>query len=209
MRGKNMSGVYRNGGDQEIRPPCQSAGEWEPLRRDALRVTSEGKPALILGTLPASLHVAALILEGTTLRFQNIKEMDLRHPMTVFPFNQQKVLRYILDLALQKAFVYRTRPEISTGNLLAPGFLQEGRLHAPQWIEKDWLVCTQCGGYVCRCGGCLCYDEGQKKYRTSLSLRREVRVEYLRAIGFCSANIETRPKAKILRFPRKKKSPKY
>jgi hypothetical protein len=204
MRQKRMSGIYRNGCDQELRPPCQSGGEWEPLRRDALRMTGEGKPALILGTLPASLQVAALTLDGTALRFQTVREMDLRHPMTVFPFNQQKVLAFFLDLALEKAFVFRAKPESPAGKPSAPGFHQEEGHHLPLWIGKELLVCNRCGGYVCPCGGCRCYGAGNK--RAGLPLPREERVEYLRAILFCSANLETRSKAKIFLFRRKKKS---
>jgi hypothetical protein len=200
-----------HGLDETFCATCPLLGEAEPLRRDALRVTKEGKPVLILRTLRASLSVSALILEGTTLRFETFREMDLRHPMTVIPFNPQKILRLFLDLALQKALVSQTNPELSAGEPMASDRSRIGPAPAPSGPGTESLVCTQCGGVVHRCGCCLCGSKGKKhtgpkKSSAPFPISREERMEVLRAVLFCIAPIETRPKAKVLRFPRKKTS---
>ena len=177
---------------------------FSPLRRDALRVTEEGKPSLILQTLLASLSVTALVLEGTSLRFETIREMSLRHPMTVPSFEPRKVLRVFLDLALQQGYLCQPRQE-----LMNPRGEGPFRCHFDQIelsLEKGSLGCRRCEAYVCLCGRCLCgyateNNSGQEIYHPPPAVSREERLEYIRVVKFCLAHIETRPKAKILMFP--------
>jgi hypothetical protein len=88
-----------------------SLREAEPLRRDALRVTDEGKPALILRAILASLSIKALVLDGRTIRFETLREISLRHFITVPSFNPRKVFKLFLDLVLQKGYIFPPQSE--------------------------------------------------------------------------------------------------
>ncbi len=117
--------ICKHGLDERLCPTCQQAREavplrrdalreTEPLRRDALRVTVEGKPALILRTVLGTLNVAVLVLDGKTIRFETVKEISLRHPMTVIPFNRpEKFLIGFLELALQNGYLFHPHQELT------------------------------------------------------------------------------------------------
>jgi hypothetical protein len=198
-----------HGLDERFCATCQLARETEPLRRDALRVTDEGKPALILRTILASLSVKALVLDGTTIRFQTVKEISLRLPMTVIPFKQQKVLKLFLDLVLQKGHIFQPNQEITAEEPIEEGPPRGTFDHSELSLEKGLLGCTQCGKIICQGGRCLCGFTGQSTLGQvmccpPLPISREERLEYIRVVRFCLANIEHRPKAKVLLFTRDK-----
>jgi hypothetical protein len=200
----------KHGFNERICATCQHARETEPLRRDALRVTEEGKPALILRTILASLSINTLVLDGITLRFETIKEISLRHPMTVLSINPREVLKVFLDHSLQKGYLFQPKQEIPYGEPIGEGPPRCTFDHSELSLEKESLGCTQCGKYVCHCGRCLCGYRGKNSsgqvisYRT-LPVSREERLEFVRVIKFCLANIEQRPKAKVLQFTRDRK----
>jgi hypothetical protein len=198
-----------HGLDERFCAACQLARETEPLRRDALRVTDDGKPALILRTILASLSVKVLVLAGTTIRFQTIKEISLHLPMTVIYFNQRKVLKLFRDLALRKGYIFQPEQEITYEEPIEEGPSRCTCDHSDLSLEKGSLGCTQCGTYVCQCGRCLCGYTGQNTLGQvmccpPLPISREERLEYIRVVRFCLANIEHRPKAKVLLFTRDK-----
>jgi hypothetical protein len=181
-----------------------------PLRRDALRVTEEGKPALILRTILPSLNITALVLDGTTIHLETIKEISLRHPMTVPSFKPRKILKVFLDLALQKGYLFQPKQEITYRVIVGEGSPRCPFDHSELSPEKDLFGCTQCRTTVCNCGRCLCgYPSknhlGQVISCPTLPVSREERLEYIRVVRFCLANIEHRPKAKVLLFTRDKK----
>jgi hypothetical protein len=181
-----------------------------PLRRDALRVTEEGKPALILRTILPSLSITALVLDGSTIHFKTIKEISLRHPMTIPSFKPREILKVLLDLALQKGYLFQPKQEITYQEQVGEGSPRCTFDHSELSLEKGSLGCTQCQTYLCRCGRCLCGYTGKNTLGQVISwptlpVAREERLEYIRVVKFCEANIETRPKAKILLFTRDKK----
>ena len=108
-----MSVLCKHGLEERVCATCQQASKTAPLRRDALRVTEEGKPALLLRTILGSLNVIVLMLDGKTIRFETVKEISLRHPMTVISLNQRKVLNLFLDLSLLKGYLFHPRQEIT------------------------------------------------------------------------------------------------
>ncbi len=105
--------ICKHGLDERSCATCRQARETEPLRRDALRVTEEGKPALLLRTVLGTLNVTVLVLDGKTIRFETVKEISLRHPMTVLSFDQRKVLNLFLDHALRKGYLFRPSQELT------------------------------------------------------------------------------------------------
>jgi hypothetical protein len=205
-----MPGICIHDLDERVCTACQQARETAPLRRDALRVTEEGKPALILRTILPSLNITALVLDGTTLQFKTIKEISLRHPMTVPSFEPRKILKVFFELALQKGFLFHPKQEITYRAPIGEGPPRCQFDHSELSLEEGSLGCAQCGKYVCHCGRCLCdysgkNHQGQVIISLALPVSREERLEYIRVVRFCLANIEQRPKAKVLLFTRDKK----
>jgi hypothetical protein len=204
-----MPVMCNHGLDERFYATCQPARETQPLRRDALRVTEEGKPALILRTILASLSVNALVLDGTTIQFETIKEISLRLPMTVISFKQQKVLKLFLDHAFQRGYIFQPRQEITYEEPIEEEPPRCTFDQSELSLDKGSLGCTQCGKYVCQCGRCLCGYTGKNTIGQVIScpplpILREDRLEYIRVVRFCLANIERRPKAKVLLFTRDK-----
>jgi hypothetical protein len=200
-----MTVTCQHGLDVRFCLTCQQAGETVPLRRDALRVTEEGKPALLLRTHLGSLEVTTLVSDGKTIRFETMKEISLRHPLTVIPFNQRKVLKLFLDLTLQKGCLFQPDQELTYREPMEEGPPQCCFDHFDLSLEKGSLGCTQCGKYVCQCGRCLCgyagqYRRGQVLNVPPLPVSREERLEYIRVVRFCVDNIERRPKAKVFQL---------
>jgi hypothetical protein len=169
--------------------------ETEPLRRDALRVTEEGKPALLLRTILGSLGVTVLMLDGKTIRFETVKEISLRHPMTVLSFNQRKVLNLFLDLSLQKGHLFHPDQELTYGQPTEEGPPRCTFDHSELSLEKGSLGCSKCRAYVCQCGRCLCGYTGSNYLGQAFScpplpIPREERLEYIRVVRFCDLNIQ-------------------
>jgi hypothetical protein len=205
-----MPVTCNHGLEERFCATCQQAREIEPLRRDALRLTDEGKPALILRTILASLSLKTLVLDGTTIQFETIKDILLRLPMTVISFKQQKVLKLFLDLALQKGHIFQPNQEINYEEPIEEGLPRCTFDHSELSLEKGSLGCTQCGKTIYPCGRCLCGYTGKNTLGPvmccpPLPISREERLEYIRVVRFCLANIEHRPKAKVLLFSRDKK----
>jgi hypothetical protein len=193
--------ICKHGLDERICATCQQASRTAPLRRDALRVTEEGKPALLIRTI-LGLNVTVLVLDGTTIRFETMKEISLRHPMTVISLNQRKVLNLFLELALQKGYIFHPQQKLIYQEKIDEGPPRCFFDHSELSLEKGSLGCTQCRKYICQCGRCLCGYTG-KDYlgpvggRPPLPISLEERLEYIRVVRFCVANIEHRKKAKV------------
>ena len=199
-----MPVICKHGFDERFCVTCQQARETEPLRRDALRVTEEGKPALLLRTILRSLDIMVLVLDGRTIRFETVKEISLRHPMTVIPFNQREVLNLFLDLALQKGYLFHPRRELTNREQIEEGPPRCHFDHSELSLEKGSLGCSKCRTYVCECGRCLCgytgrNDLGQELGCLPLPIPREERLEYIRVVRFCDSNIEP-----VISAPKKK-----
>jgi hypothetical protein len=198
--------ICKHGLDERFCVTCQQARETEPLRRDALRetlplrrdalrVTEEGKPALLLRTVLGSLNVTVLVLDGKTIRFETVKEISLRHPMTVISFNQRKVLNSFLDLALQRGYLFQPHQELTCREQVEGGPPRCTFDHSELSLEKGSLGCTQCGAYVCQCGRCLCGYAGENTLGQGLScpplpIPREERLEYVRVVRFCDLDLQ-------------------
>ena len=153
--------ICKHGLDERSCATCRQARETESLRRDALRVTEEGKPALLLRTVLGTLNVTVLVLDGKTIRFETVKEISLRHPMTVIPFDQRKVINLFLDLALRKGYLFHPSQELTCPEQVGEGPPRCHYDHSELSLEKGSLGCTQCRAYVCRCGRCLCGHTGK------------------------------------------------
>jgi hypothetical protein len=187
--------ICKHGLDERFCSACQQARETEPLRRDALRVTDEGKPALLLRTILGSLNVIVLVLDGNTIRFETVREISLRHPITVIPFNQRKVLNMFLDLTLQKGYIFHPHQKISYREPIEEGPPRCTFDHSELSLEKNSLGCSKCGAYVCLCGRCLCGYTGRTTLGQVFScpplpIPREERLEYIRVVRFCDLNIQ-------------------
>ena len=181
--------------DERFCATCQQARETEPLRRDALRVTDEGKPALLLRTILGSLNVTVLVLDRKTIRFETVKEISLRHPITVLPFNQRKVLNLFLDLSLQKGYIFHPHQELTYREQREEGPPRCTFDHSELSLEKGSLGCSKCRAYVCQCGRCLCGDTGRDSLGQVFScpplpIPREERLEYVRVVRFCDSNLQ-------------------
>jgi hypothetical protein len=185
--------ICKHGFDAKSCFACQQVRETEPLRRDALRVTEEGRPALLLRTMGGSLNIKVLVLYGKTLRFETVKEISLRHPLTVIPFDQRKVLNLFLDLSLRTGYLFRPGPEITHGEQVKEGPQRCPFDHSELSLKKGSLGCTQCRTYVCQCGRCLCGYPGKtppgQVFSPSPLIPREERLEYIRVVRFCDLNI--------------------
>ncbi len=188
-----MPVICQHGLEKRFCAVCQPAGETGPLRRDALRVTEEGKPALILGTILGTLKVNILVLDGDTLRFEMVKEISLRHPLTVLSFKPRKVLDQFLHLALRTGYLFQPENELSYGEQIEEGPPRCYFDHSELSLEKGSLGCSRCRAYVCRCGRCLCGYKGknypgQEFSFPPLPIPREERLEYIRVVRFCDLN---------------------
>jgi hypothetical protein len=175
-------------------PTCQPVSETRPLRRDALRVTEEGKPALLLRTVLGSLNVIVLVLDGKTIRFETVQEISLRHPMTVISLDQRKVLNLFLDLSLQKGYIFHPRQEITYREQIEEGPSRCPFDHSELSREKGFLVCSKCQTYICQYGRCLCGYAGRNTLGRVIScpplpVPREERLEYVRVVRFCDLTI--------------------
>lgn len=188
--------ICKHGLDGRFCAACQQAKEIEPLRRDALRVTNEGKPALILRTILGSLNVTVLLLDGTTIRFEAMEEISLRHPMTVISLNQQKVFSLFLKLALQKGYLFQPNRELTYREQTEEGPSRCYSCHTELSLAKHSFGCTQCRKYVCHCGRCLCGYEGKNylgqvfNQSPELPISLEERLEFVRVVRFCDLNIQ-------------------
>jgi hypothetical protein len=187
--------ICKHGLDKRICPTCRQVRETEPLRRDALRVTEEGKPALLLRTVLGSLDVIVLVPDGSTIRFETVKEISLRHPMTVMSFNQRKVLNLFLELSLRKGYLFHPHQELSYPEQIEEGPPRCTFDHSELSLEKGSLGCSKCLTYVCQCGRCLCGSTGlntlgQVFSRPPLPIPREERLEYVRVVRFCDLNLQ-------------------
>jgi hypothetical protein len=186
--------ICKHGLDERFCATCQ-ARETEPLRRDALRVTGEGKPALLLRTIFGSLNITVLVLDGKTIRFETVKEISLLHPITVISFNQQKILNLFLDLSLQKGYIFHPHQALTYRDQIEEGPPRCTFDHSELSLEKGSLGCSKCRAYVCQCGRCLCGDMGRNNLGQVFScpplpIPREERLEYIRVVRFCDLNIE-------------------
>ena len=187
--------ICKHGLDEKFCVSCQQARETEPLRRDALRVTNEGKPALILRTILSSLDMIVLVLDRNTIWFETVKEISLRHPMTVVSFNQRKVLDLFLHLTLQKSYLFHPHQELTHREQIEEGPPRCTFDHSELSLKKGSLGCTRCQKYVCECGRCLCGYTGKNSLGQvfncpPLPVSREERLEYVRVVKFCDLNIE-------------------
>jgi hypothetical protein len=186
--------ICTHGLDERSCAACQQARETEPLRRDALRVTEEGKPALLLRTILGSLKVTVLVLDGQTLRFETVREISLRHPLTVISLNQRKALNSFLGLSLQNGYIFRPDQEITHRGPIEEGTPRCYFDHLELSLEKGSLGCSKCGAYVCQCGRCLCGYTGRNYPGQVLSpplpIPREERLEYVRVVRFCVLNLQ-------------------
>ena len=109
-----------------------------------LRVTNEGKPALILRTILSSLDMTVLVLDRNTIRFETVKEISLRHPMTVVSFNQRKVLDLFLNLTLQKGYLFHPHRELTHREPIEEGPPRCPFDHSELSLKKGSLGCTKC-----------------------------------------------------------------
>ena len=190
-----MAIICEHGLDERSCATCQQAGETGPLRRDALRVTEEGKPALLLRTILRSLEVTVLVLDGKTARFETVKEISLRHPMTVISFNQKNVINLFLDLSLQKGYLFHPPRELTYRERVEEGPRRCHFDHSELSLEKGSLGCSKCGTYVCNCGRCLCGYTGRNYLGRVFSypplpIPREERLEYIRVVKFCDLYLQ-------------------
>jgi hypothetical protein len=187
--------ICKHGLNERFCATCQQARETEPLRRDALRVTDEGKPALLLRTILSSLDITVLVLDRNTIRFETVKEISLRHPMTVIPFNQGKVLNLFLDLSLQKGYIFHPHQELTYREQIEEEPPRCTFDHSELSLERHSLGCSKCRAYVCQCGRCLCGYTGRNYLGQVFScpplpIPREERLEYVRVVRFCDLNIQ-------------------
>ena len=198
--------ICKHGLDERFCATCRQARETEPLRRDArreteplrrdaLRVTDEGKPALLLRTVLGTLNVKVLVLDGKTIRFETVKEISLRHPMTVIPFNQRKVLDLFRDLSLREGYIFHPEQELSYPEPIEEGPPRCSFDHSELSLEKGSLGCSKCRTYVCQCGRCLCGYTGRNSLGQVFSypplpVPREERLEYVRVVRFCALNLQ-------------------
>jgi hypothetical protein len=187
--------ICNHGSDERFCAACQQARETEPLRRDALRVTEEGKPALLLRTILGSLNVTVLVLDGKTIRFETVEEISLRHPMTVVSFKPRNVLNWFLDLSLQEGYIFHPHQELTYREQIEEGPPRCCFDHSELSLEKGSLGCSKCRAYVCQCGRCLCGDTGRNKLGQvfkcpPLPVPREERLEYVRVVRFCDLNLQ-------------------
>jgi hypothetical protein len=193
-----MPVICKHGLEERFCAICREAGETVPLRPDALRVTKEGRPALILRTKLGFLDLMVLVLEGTTTWFETVKEISLRLPMTVVSFNQRKVLTLFLESALRQGYIFHPKRELTGRKKQMEGPARCDFDHCELSLEKGSLGCSVCRAYLCQCGRCLCGYTGKNHLGQVFSypplpIPREERLEYIRVVRFCELNLRPVP----------------
>ncbi len=132
------------------------------MRSDALRVTREGQPLLVLRIILGSQNIPALVLDGNTVRFESMK-VDTLLSFPVSP-NRRQVLDLFHRLALQAGYLFYPGHVLTYREQTDEGPPRCYFDHTELSLEKHSLGCTQCRYYVCQYGRCLCGNTGMKGF---------------------------------------------
>lgn len=187
-----MSAKCKHGLEPRFCALCRQADETAPLRSDAIWLTSDGRPALVVRVEVDSERAMALLLDGRSARIEVLSLSDLRAIGEGAHSESHEWRDRFHAAALEMGYLFHPNRPLTVRE---QG--EEGPTHCYQcktevsW-EKGSLGCTKCRYYVCRCGRCLCGYTG-RNYRGELfsqypplPIPREQRLEFVRVVGFCS-----------------------
>jgi hypothetical protein len=188
-----MTGRCKHGLNPSFCAPCQQATEEEPLPSDALRYTGDRQPVLVLRVQPGSTRVKVLRLDprSPTATFDL---SDLRVDESSSVSRRQKIIKLFLKTALFGGYLFHPERPLTVREKTEEGPAHCYHCKTELSFEKSSLGCKQCHYYVCRCARCLCGYTG-RNYRGELfsqypplPIRREERLEFVRAVKYCTGN---------------------
>lgn len=134
----------KHGLDLRFCAECRQAGETEPLSSGALRLTGDGKPALVLRLKPGSENATALLLEDAVGRIGTVECSALRAADASAGFDRQGALDRFHTVALEMGYLFHPERALTIREQT-----EEGPTHCYQCktelsLEKGSLGCTQC-----------------------------------------------------------------
>lgn len=188
-----MAATCKHGVDVRFCAVCLEAAETEPLQPDALVVTADGNPALLLRPGSDSGNAPALVLENAVVHFANVALEGVLAPAG--GFDRPGLLAQFHAVTQQMGYLFHPGRALTAREQTAvgPGRCYHCRVELS--LAKRSLGCTKCQYYVCRCGRCLCGYTG-KNYLgqlfsqfPALPIPRRDRLEYVRVVRFCTDGI--------------------
>jgi hypothetical protein len=188
-----MGTTCKHGVDERFCAFCQQTSETEPLRHDALQLTSEGKPALLLRIEIGSRIMKALVLDGDEGRLATFNGGALRTPDSTDTLDRQEALDLFRRAALQMGYLFQPEHALTYREHMEEGPPHCYSCHTELSQAKHSLGCTQCHSYVCQCGLCLCGYTGRNYLGQMFSqfpplpIPRKERLEFVRVVKFCKA----------------------
>ena len=156
-----MGATCKHGVDPRFCAACQLAGEAERLRPDALQVTREGKPALLLRIGFGSGNVTVLVLDGAAGHLATMDGGAMRAPDSTNALDRREVLDLFRRVALQLGYLFHPEHALTTREQTAEGPARCYSCRTELSLAKHSLGCTQCRYYVCQCRRCLCGYTGK------------------------------------------------
>jgi len=191
-----MGATCKHGVDERYCALCREAAETEPLRPEALVVTSDGNPALLLRPRSDSGNASALVLDNGVGRLAALGLGGVRPigPTTGLGSRPQ-ILAQFHAVALQMGYLFHPERALTAREQTDEGPGRCYHCHIELSLEKRSLGCTRCRYYACRCGRCLCGYTG-KNYLgqlfsqfPALPIPRSQRLEFVRIVRFCTDGV--------------------
>jgi len=187
-----MTSRCKHGLDPRFCAECQKAIETEPLPPDALRLTLDGNPALVLRMESGSENATTLVLEGAVGRMVSVGCSGFLAFGSTAGFDRQQALDRFRAVALEMGYLFHPDEALTDREQTEEGPPHCYECKTELSFEKGSLGCRECKYYVCRCGRCLCGFTGRNYQGViftqypSLSIPREQRLEFVRVVRFCA-----------------------
>jgi len=184
-----MSTKCKHGLDPRFCAECRRTDETKPLPTNPVRITQDGKPAIMLRLQPESQRATVVLWDGTIASV----ECSALHTVEVAAgFDQEGVLRRFHDIALERGYLFYPNRPLTVREQVEKGPSRCYWCKSLLSFQKGSLGCRQCGYYVCQCGRCLCGYDGWNYLRQyfaqypPLPILWEQRLEFVRVVRFCS-----------------------
>ncbi len=187
-----MTSRCKHGLDPRFCAECQKAIETEPLPPDALRLTLDGKPGLVLRMESGSENATALVLEGAVGRIVSVACSAFLAFESMAGFDRQQALEQLHTVALGMGYLFHPERALTLREQTEEGPTHCYECKTELSLEKGSLGCRQCQYYVCRCGRCLCGYTGRNyqgdlfTQSPPLPISRKERLEFVRVVRFCA-----------------------
>lgn len=186
-----MNQRCKHGLDPRFCAPCQEATEREPLPSDTLRYTHDGQPVLVLRLETGSTQATVLRLDAQT-PIATVDLADLR-PDESSSVSRPNIIEDFRLLASHRGYLFHPERPLTAREQAEEGPTHCYHCKSELSFDKGSLGCTQCQYYVCHCARCLCGYTGRNylgqmfTQYPPLPIRREERLEFVRAVIYCTA----------------------